>query len=219
MDSYSDISDRSPEEFGIETIDFKVSSSVNLSVQQKLLVGCVLDLFKGKPTLKKLKLWDDNATFNDPLTMAKGRKQYQAQWYGLKAAFSEIEQLEATVLSSTNPIDLYVKTRYKVKGIGIEKIISSNVRIFTDPSEKFITGVDDLWDSGIPNGAIAKVGLFQVLNPLFWLYSMGEVGFWMFSLIWWTRPWEIFRNLNSIVVPIFVSIPKSNESEETEKKK
>lgn len=44
MDSYSDISDRSPEEFGIETIDFKVSSSVNLSVQQKLLVGCVLDV-------------------------------------------------------------------------------------------------------------------------------------------------------------------------------
>lgn len=147
--------------------------------------------------MKKLKLWDDNATFNDPLTMAKGRKQYQAQWYGLKAAFSEIEQLEATVLSSTNPIDLYVKTRYKVKGIGIEKIISSNVRIFTDPSEKFITGVDDLWDSGIPNGAIAKVGLFQVLNPLFWLYSMGEVGFWMFSLIWWTRPWEVSAMKNT----------------------
>jgi hypothetical protein len=47
-------------------------------------------LFAGKPTLKKLQLWTDDARFADPLTKAEGRRQYEAQWYGLKAAFSEI---------------------------------------------------------------------------------------------------------------------------------
>ncbi len=35
----------------------------------------------------------DDATFADPLTKAEGRKQYEAQWYGLVAAFSEIVPL------------------------------------------------------------------------------------------------------------------------------
>lgn len=53
--------------------------------------ACIFEqLFAGKPTLKKLALWTDDATFNDPLTKAEGRKQYSAQWYGLAAAFSEI---------------------------------------------------------------------------------------------------------------------------------
>ena len=78
-------------------------------------------LFAGKPTLKKLQLWTDDATFADPLTKAEGRKQYEAQWYGLKAAFSEIEQLHQSVTSSGNPITMDLKTRYKVKGIGVSR--------------------------------------------------------------------------------------------------
>ncbi|RKF63586.1 hypothetical protein OnM2_024096 [Erysiphe neolycopersici] len=219
MDSLYDVSEINPEDLGIETTNFEISSDVVLSSRQKQLIGCVLDLFKGRPTLKKLQLWHENATFNDPLTMSTGRKQYQAQWYGLKAAFSEIEQLQAIVLKSGNPMHLSVKTRYKVKGIGIEKIITSDVRIYTDSLEKYITGVDDIWNTELPSGAIAKVGLFQILNPFWWLHLAGEVGFWIFTLIWWTRLWEVFRNLNSIVVPMLVSIPKSSEIEEAEKNK
>ena len=56
-------------------------------------------------------LWDENASFHDPLTNAVGRKQYEAQWYGLKAAFSEIERLQVSVKSAGNPIELDLKTR------------------------------------------------------------------------------------------------------------
>lgn len=52
-------------------------------------------LFAGKPTLKKLALWTDDATFNDPLTKSAGRKQFSAQWYGLATAFSEIVSLSS----------------------------------------------------------------------------------------------------------------------------
>jgi len=43
-------------------------------------VGSVLDLFAGRPSLPKLRLWADDATFEDNITVSKGRKQYEAQW-------------------------------------------------------------------------------------------------------------------------------------------
>lgn len=148
-------------------------------------------LFAGKPTLKKLQLWTDDATFADPLTKAEGRKQYEAQWYGLKAAFSEIEQLHQSVTSSGNPITMDLKTRYKVKGIGIEQTIESVIKIHTDEKGERITKVEDRWNGEIPEGAFAKVGLSQLLSPGWWV-SRGEmVGFWLWSLVWWTWPWEV----------------------------
>ena len=37
-------------------------------------------LFAGRPSLKKLQLWADDASFEDPITLAKGRKHYEPQW-------------------------------------------------------------------------------------------------------------------------------------------
>jgi hypothetical protein len=122
----------------------------------------LVQLFKGKPTLSKLQLWTDTAKFNDPLTQAQGRKQYEAQWYGLKAAFSEIEQLHSQVTSAGNPITMDLKTRYKVKGLGMEKVIESVVKIYTDESGERITQVEDRWNGEIPEGAFAKVSLFDL---------------------------------------------------------
>ncbi|KAH8747901.1 hypothetical protein BGZ57DRAFT_970382 [Hyaloscypha finlandica] len=171
-------------DLGIESTDIKTATGVSLSPQQRVLVGSVLDLFAGKPTLKKLQLWTDDATFADPLTKAEGRRQYEAQWYGLKAAFSEIEQLHQSVTSSGNPITMDLKTRYKVKGVGSEQTIESVIKIHTTPSGDRITKVEDRWNGNIPEGAFAKV----------------------------------FRNLNSVVVPAFVSVPKSSEEEEGKRK-
>lgn len=96
---------------GIETTSFNPNPGVSLSAGQQLATGCVLDLFAGRPSKRKLLLWDENASFHDPLTNAVGRKQYEAQWYGLKAAFSEIERLQVSVKSAGNPIELDLKTR------------------------------------------------------------------------------------------------------------
>jgi hypothetical protein len=69
-----------------ETGELKLESTVNtapgveLNSQQKTLVSSVLDLFAGRPSLAKLQLWTDDAIFSDPITIAKGRKEYQPQW-------------------------------------------------------------------------------------------------------------------------------------------
>lgn len=119
-------------ELKIESTNIKTAPGVDLSEQQRTLVGSVLDLFAGRPSLPKLQLWKDDAEFTDPLTIAKGRKQYEAQWYGLQTAFSEIERLGHEVKGNGNPITLDLDTRYVVKGIGKEQKIHSLVEIWTD---------------------------------------------------------------------------------------
>lgn len=93
-------------DYGIESSDYTTAAGVSLSDSQKVLVGSVLDLFAGKPTVKILSLWTDDATFNDPLTKSAGRRQYSAQWYGLAAAFGEISRLGCEVTDAGNPISI-----------------------------------------------------------------------------------------------------------------
>jgi hypothetical protein len=64
----------------IENTNIKTAPGVTLEEQQKTLVGSVLDLFAGRPSLEKLQLWKDEGVFEDPITIAEGRKQYEAQW-------------------------------------------------------------------------------------------------------------------------------------------
>ncbi|RDW89236.1 hypothetical protein BP6252_01268 [Coleophoma cylindrospora] len=143
-------------ELGIENTNINTATGVNLSPRQKVLVGSILDLFAGRPSLPKLQLWADDAEFNDPITHATGRKQYEAQWYGLVAAFSEIERLSYSVISSGNPIGMDMKTRYKVKGVGMEKVIESRINIHMDEASGKIKMVEDRWDNELPDGAFAK---------------------------------------------------------------
>lgn len=119
-----------PSDLKIENTNIKTAPSVSLSSHQQTLVGSVLDLFAGRPSLAKLQLWADDAVFEDPITVAKGRKQFEPQWYGLQSAFSEIERLHHEVTSAGNPVEMDLKTRYVVKGVGKEQVIDSKVVCF-----------------------------------------------------------------------------------------
>lgn len=170
------------EGYKIQTKTFPNAPGVNLSSQQQVITGSILDLFAGKPSLRKLSLWQDNATFSDPLTIAEGRKQYAPQWYGLPAAFSNIERLGGQVTSSGNPIEMDLKTRYTVKGLGSQQTIDSKIKIWTEGEgdNMRISRVEDRWDDNLPDTTFKNA----------------------------------MRNLNSVVVPKLVSVPKSIEEEE-----
>lgn len=109
--------------------------------------------------------------------------------YGLQSAFSEIERLSHEVTSSGNPISMNMKTRYKVKGVGVEQTISSVVNIFHEGGK--ITKVQDKWDGKLPDGAIANVSVAQLLSPFWWMYYTWAWIFHLWSFIWWTRPWLV----------------------------
>jgi hypothetical protein len=67
----------------IENTNINTATGAGLSAQQKTIVGSVLDLFAGRPSLEKLQLWTDEAVFEDPITVARGRKQFESQWVSI----------------------------------------------------------------------------------------------------------------------------------------
>ena len=99
--------------------------------------------------------------------------------YGLKAAFSQIDQLSHTVTSAGNPITMDMKTMYKMKGVGKEQTIESVIKIFYDEKDGKIEKVEDRWNDELPEGSFKNV---SPLNPWSWLHY-GE------SWVWWTWSW------------------------------
>lgn len=150
------------EELKIESTDIKTAPGVELSQEQRTMVGSVLDLFAGRPSLAKLQLWRDDAIFTDPINHAKGRKEFEAQWYGLQSAFSEIERKSHLVTSAGNPISFDLSNFYKVKGIGKEQLVNSKVNIFVEDGK--ITRVEDKWDGKLPDSAISNA--FRRMNAV-----------------------------------------------------
>lgn len=130
-----------------------------MTPHQSLLTCSVLDLFTGHPTKRKLSLWTDDASFHDPLTIATGRKQFEAQWYGLKAITSEIVPEHAEVVSLGNPIELRTRLNYKIKAVGKEQVVESKVLVHTTGKgeQERITKVEDRWNGDVPpDGFFAK---------------------------------------------------------------
>ncbi|GAB7327503.1 hypothetical protein MBLNU13_g11374t1 [Cladosporium sp. NU13] len=191
----------------------KTATGVELSSEQKTLVSSVLDLFAGRPSLAKLQLWKDDAVFSDPITVAKGRKEFEPQWYGLQTAFSEIERKDHSVTSSGNPIELDMTTLYKVKGIGKETTITSKVNIFHEDGK--ITRVEDKWNGNLPDSGIANVSNYRgyILNPFFWADWLFSWGFAFWVLFSDLPPITAFRRLNAVSVPKMVGVPKNAEED------
>jgi len=74
-------------DLNIESVNINTASGADLNAQQKVLVGSILDLFKGKPTLKKLQLWTVSV-----ISHPKGRKEKHTH----EDEFSDVKNLNKT---------------------------------------------------------------------------------------------------------------------------
>lgn len=93
--------------------------------------------------------------------------------------------------SSGNPIQMDLKTRYVIKGIGKEQTIESKVNIFLDSTGK-IAKVEDKWNGKLPESGLANVSrLSDLVNPFWWMKYAEGWAFWTWSWIWYTRPWMV----------------------------
>ncbi|KLU90429.1 hypothetical protein MAPG_10283 [Magnaporthiopsis poae ATCC 64411] len=148
---------------GIRNTAINGAPGVQLSPHQKLVIGSVLDLFEGNPTLAHFRLWSPDAVFEDPITRAVGEAKYKAQWYGLPALFSPIKLQAHTVVDGGNPIRLEVSNRYVVRGIGKAHVIDSVVNIQIGEDGR-IEKVQDRWNDKLPDGVV--VDTFRKLNAV-----------------------------------------------------
>ncbi|KAF6829612.1 hypothetical protein CMUS01_08100 [Colletotrichum musicola] len=204
------------ESIGVKNTDIVQKSGVSLSQTQKVLVGSILDLFEGNPTLKHLSLWSKNATFQDNITVAVGFDKYAAQWYGLPALFDPIRIQSHTVTSAGNPIELQLKNTYTVKGIKTEQTMESVVQIEVGDDGK-IAKVSDRWNNELPDGAFSQVReAFGVsFSKAAWTVVglLRQVGVAVFCRVSLWRPFWALRKLNAVSVPAFVKVPKNEEED------
>ena len=107
--------------------------------------------------------------------------------------FSTIERLHHSVTSAGNPIEMDLKTRYVVKGVGTEKVIDSKIVIDYNESTGRITRLQDRWSGDIPTSSFAEVSVMRLLSPWWWLQSVEAVGFWLLTLVWETRLAQVRR--------------------------
>ncbi|KAI1391755.1 uncharacterized protein F4822DRAFT_424976 [Hypoxylon trugodes] len=143
------------ESIHIKNTTINEDAGVELSSHQKVLVGSVLDLFEGNPTLKHLSLWSPNGTFTDPITIATGYNKFAAQWYGLPALFNPIQIQSHSVTSAGNPIEMNLSNKYVVKGIKTGQTINSVVRIHVGQDGK-VEKVEDRWNDKLPEGVVSE---------------------------------------------------------------
>ncbi|KAK0656189.1 hypothetical protein B0T16DRAFT_316069 [Cercophora newfieldiana] len=144
------------ESIGVKNTNIISAPGINLTQHQKVLVGSVLDLFEGKPTLKHLSLWNRNATFADPLTDAVGYDRFAAQWYGLPAVFGRIQLVSHKVVDAGNPIEMELQNRYTAKVVGKTQEVSSRVRIHVG-GDGMIEKVEDRWNGkDLPEGFVGE---------------------------------------------------------------
>ncbi|XXH02141.1 hypothetical protein Hte_008509 [Hypoxylon texense] len=204
------------ESYQIKNTEVNEAPGVELSSRQKLIVGSVLDLFEGHPTLKKLSLWSRDATFADPLTIATGYRQFAAQWYGLPAVFCPIRIQDHSVTSAGNPIDLRLTNGYGLKGLNKAQTINSVVRIYIGQDQK-IQRVEDRWDGGLPNELSSETGFPISIVPFHSLRQLVQVSigwsWWTYcNVSWWRLAW-VFRKLNAVTVPRLITVPESEEED------
>jgi hypothetical protein len=147
-----------PPDIPILTKHIQTSPGLTLSNHQHTIVSSILDLFSGYPTLQKLSLWRDDATFADPIRIATGREKYSAQWYALRSAFSTIDRLSFQVKDAGNPILIDLRMRYIVKGMHNETTVQSVVAVYLDGEGK-VERVEDRWDGTLPEGMMSDVSI------------------------------------------------------------
>jgi hypothetical protein len=140
----------------LDTKHITTVPGVKLSDHQEAIVRSVLDLFAGRPSLPKLALWRDDATFINPLTSATGREKYSAQWYGLQKAFSEIDCINHQVRDAGNPILIDSRIKYTVRGLGTQQLLQSEVAVHLDEEGK-ISKVQDKWNGELSEGVMSNV--------------------------------------------------------------
>ncbi|PFH58289.1 hypothetical protein XA68_13915 [Ophiocordyceps unilateralis] len=148
---------------GVKNTELNISPGVTLTSEKKVVVGSVLDLFEGHPTLRHLTLWQPTATFQDPIAIAKGYASYAAQWYGLPVLFNPIKIRSHEVTSGGNPIELSLSNAYTMKGLKSEHVINSTVRIHVADDGK-IEKVEDKWDMNIPLSGTSISDAFRKLS-------------------------------------------------------
>ncbi|KAM6514343.1 hypothetical protein FALCPG4_015491 [Fusarium falciforme] len=128
----------------IHNVNINTSPGVTLTGHERLLVGSILDLYEGKGSLKHLSLWSPQAYFTCPGGIMKGHRENVAAWYA-HATWCESIQIQSHVVTSGgNSIQFNLSYKYLFRGIRMELIIESEVRVHADKDGR-VERLEERW--------------------------------------------------------------------------
>ncbi|KAH9923257.1 uncharacterized protein B0H18DRAFT_909923, partial [Fomitopsis serialis] len=129
-----------------------VAPGVAIDEHRRTLVGVVLDLFQGKPSLHKMSFFAEDAVYEDPVAKSVGRISIAAQFYGLpelvRASTTESARITASDARTTS---FHVRQAFTPKLVPKTIAFDTVMTITVDAAGK-IAHWQDRPSEGIPAG-------------------------------------------------------------------
>ncbi|KAK1923969.1 hypothetical protein DB88DRAFT_488642 [Papiliotrema laurentii] len=136
--------------------------------EEKALIDDVLQLYQLKPVSSAYARYSPDATFHDPIGLAKGLESVKAQFNSMPKIFASSETQGLKVLDNPDvkppSVQFSLSQLYKFKVPSTEKLVNSLITLQVDPSTNLIVKHDEEWD-GKPN-TTGSDGFFGKLNEL-----------------------------------------------------
>ncbi|TFY67778.1 hypothetical protein EVJ58_g1405 [Rhodofomes roseus] len=129
-----------------------VAPGVTIDDHRRTLVGVVLDLFQGKPSLYKMDFFAEDAVYEDPVAKSVGRTSIAGQFYGLPELFrSSVTKSAQITASDAHTTSFRVLHEFTPKLVPKTVSFDTVMTITVDAAGK-ITHWRDRPSAGIPDG-------------------------------------------------------------------
>ncbi|CAO1629489.1 unnamed protein product [Parajaminaea phylloscopi] len=131
------------------------ADSDNLSELAEQRISDAQTLFGGRPSLEIFgRSWAPDATFEDPICIARGWQQYSAQWWAMRLFSTSTTTAWRVVQDDPQEVRYVQKQKYGIDKLGFEKEMISTVVMKLDESGR-IKHFEDRWDHKEMPGAWA----------------------------------------------------------------
>ncbi|KAM5383800.1 hypothetical protein ACJZ2D_001789 [Fusarium nematophilum] len=162
----------------IHNVNTTAAPGVALSDHERLLVGSILDLYEGRGTLRHLSLWSQHAYHANPPGIMTGHRRIVAAWYA-HAASLESSHIQSHMVQSTSPIRFNLSINETFRGLGLQVMINSEVRVHVDEDGK-IKRLEERWDTVTNEGARRAQSIQgQSFLGQAWIRITVEAGHWI----------------------------------------
>ncbi|KAL4866128.1 hypothetical protein BDV12DRAFT_173333 [Aspergillus spectabilis] len=124
-------------------------NSLPISPERSEIQAHILALYNGSTSEDDMKVYAEQAVYDDPFSYCDTRYKIAGQWYGIPKLFTRSETLATEVVSSTeNELVWKQRQRYTFAGIHVSKTADSlvSLRLENQGGSKKVLYHKDMWN-------------------------------------------------------------------------
>jgi len=140
--------------------------SVSLTPERQMIVQSICSLYSGSASEDDMKVYAENAIYDDPWSYCDTRYKVAGQWYGIPKVMSKSQTLKTEVVSST-PTEIVFKLQqeYSPRLMPASRAVNSLVSLAVERinGEEKVVYHKDMWnEKDYSHEGLGKV--FKTLN-------------------------------------------------------